>query len=105
MDESTNPAENFLPDFQPVVTHGTDTVQCLIRDKAVRATPEECVRQRVLHWLIHKKGWRKDCNSTPTNASVTKRRRLGGFSTTAACRKSPGPMSWKPSEKLEPAGG
>ena len=45
---------NFLPDFEPVVTHGTKaTVQCLIRDKAVRATPEERIRQRVLHWLIH----------------------------------------------------
>ena len=52
---------NFLPDFQPVVTHGTEaTVQCLIRDKAVRATPEERVRQRVLHWLVHDKGWSKD---------------------------------------------
>ena len=52
---------NFLPDFHPVVTHGTEaTVQCLIRDKAVRATPEERVRQRVLHWLVHDKGWAKD---------------------------------------------
>ena len=52
---------NFLPAFHPVVTHGTgDTIQCLIRDKAVRATPEERVRQRVLHWLIHHKGWSKD---------------------------------------------
>ena len=52
---------NFLPDFDPVVTHGTEaTVQCLIRDKAVRATPEERIRQRVLHWLIYDKGWSKD---------------------------------------------
>ena len=52
---------NFLPDFDPVVTHGTEaTVQCLIRDKAVRATPEERVRQRVLHWLVHNKGWSKE---------------------------------------------
>ena len=52
---------NFLPEFHPVVTHGAgDTIQCLIRDKAVRATPEERVRQRVLHWLIHDKGWRKE---------------------------------------------
>ena len=37
---------NFLPDFHPVVTHGTEaTVQCLIRDKAVRETPE-CYRRR-----------------------------------------------------------
>ena len=52
---------NFLPDFHPVVTHGADaTVQCLVRDKAVRATPEERVRQRVLHWLVHDQGWTKD---------------------------------------------
>ena len=52
---------NFLPDFDPVVTHGTEaTVQCLIRDKAVRATPEERIRQRVLHWLVHDKGWSKE---------------------------------------------
>ena len=53
--------ENFLPNVHPVVTHGAeDTCQCLVRDKAVRATPEERVRQRVLHWLIHEKGWPKD---------------------------------------------
>ena len=52
---------NFLPDFDPVVTHGTEaTVQCLIRDKSVRATPEERIRQRVLHWLVHDKGWSKE---------------------------------------------
>ena len=52
---------NFLPAFHPVVTHGAGaTVQCLVRDKAVRATPEERVRQRVLHWLVHDKGWAKD---------------------------------------------
>ena len=53
--------DNFLPDIHPVITHGgEDTCQCLVRDKAVRATPEERVRQRVLHWLIHEKGWTKD---------------------------------------------
>ena len=52
---------NFLPDIHPVVTHGAeDTCQCIVRDKAVRATPEERVRQRVLHWLVHEKGWPKD---------------------------------------------
>ena len=52
---------NFLPDIQPVVTHVTeDTCQCLVRDESVRATPEERVRQRVLHWLIHDKGGPKD---------------------------------------------
>ena len=53
--------DNFLPDIHPVITHGgEDTCQCLVRDKAVRATPEERVRQRILHWLIHEKGWTKD---------------------------------------------
>ncbi|MCY4284328.1 MAG: type I restriction enzyme HsdR N-terminal domain-containing protein [Thiotrichales bacterium] len=54
-------AENFLPDFHPIVTHEAEgTCQCLVRDKAVRVTPEERVRQRVLHWLVHEKGWPKD---------------------------------------------
>ena len=52
---------NFLPDFEPVFTHGTEApVQCLVRDKAVRATPEERVRQRVLHWLVHDNGWSRE---------------------------------------------
>jgi len=52
---------NFLPNFHPVVTHGSETtLQCLIRDKAVRNTPEERVRQRVLRWLLHDKGWAKE---------------------------------------------
>ena len=52
--------ENFLPDFQPTTTHGTEkTIQCLVRDKAIRVTPEERVRQRVLNWLM-RKGWRKE---------------------------------------------
>ena len=58
---AANMTENFLPDFQPVTTHGTEkTIQCLVRDKAIRVTPEECVRQRVLNWLMGEKGWRKD---------------------------------------------
>ncbi len=53
--------ENFLPDFQPATTHGKEkTIQCLVRDKAIRVTPEERVRQRVLNWLMGEKGWRKD---------------------------------------------
>ena len=53
-------SENFLPDFQPETTHGTEkTIRCLVRDKAIRVTPEERVRQRVLNWLM-RKGWRKD---------------------------------------------
>ena len=54
-------ASNFLLNFRPVVTHGSEaTLQCLIRDKAVRNTPEERVRQRVLHWLLHDKVWAKE---------------------------------------------
>ncbi len=52
--------ENFLPDFQPVTTHGTTkTIQCLVRDKAIRVTPEERVRQRVLNWLMQQ-GWTRE---------------------------------------------
>ena len=47
---------NFLPKFDPAVTHGPNTLQCEIRG-AVSATEEEKVRQRVLHWLIRDKEW------------------------------------------------
>ena len=50
--------DNFLPDYQPAATR--NTIRCLVRDKAVRITPEEKVRQRVLHWLMRDKGWKKD---------------------------------------------
>ena len=54
-------ARNFLPKYQPPTIGGTGgTLRCEVRDKAVRATPEEKVRQRVLHWLIHDRGWGKD---------------------------------------------
>lgn len=53
--------DNFLPNFTPPSTHGPNrTLQCEIRNKAVRATPEERVRQRILHWLIHDKKWPRD---------------------------------------------
>ena len=52
--------DTFLSDFHRVVTHGADdTVQCRTRDRAVRGTPEERVRPRVVDWRIHDKGWRK----------------------------------------------
>ena len=52
--------DNFLPKFKPRVTNdGRSTIPCLVRNKAVRATPEERVRQRVLHWLIEDVGWDK----------------------------------------------
>ena len=52
--------DNFLPEFKPRKTHGDNTLQCQIRNKAVPYTPEEKVRQRVLHWLICDKKWPKD---------------------------------------------
>lgn len=58
MDKSV--ADNFLPKFDPAVTHGPNkTLQCEIRG-AVSATEEEKVRQRVLHWLICDKKWPED---------------------------------------------
>lgn len=52
-------ADNFLK-FKPPVTHGhKDMLQCEIRG-TVRATPEERVRQSVLHWLIYDKNWHTD---------------------------------------------
>ena len=51
-------AENFLPDDKPAITGGM--LRCELRDKAVRATPEERVRQRVLRWLMRDRGWPKD---------------------------------------------
>ena len=53
--------DNFLPNFQPIVNQWpANTLHCLVRDRAVCATPEELVRQRVLHWLINNRGWAKD---------------------------------------------
>ncbi len=51
-------SNNFLPDFNLPITQGEFT--CLVRNKRVKATPEEQVRQRVLNWLIHDKGWNKE---------------------------------------------
>ena len=50
---------NFLPEYDsPQTQHaGRNKLNCLVRHKEVPATPEELVRQRVLHWLIHTKGW------------------------------------------------
>ena len=52
--------DDFLPEFKPRKTHVDNTLQCQIRNKAVPYTPEEEVRQRVLHWLICNKEWPKD---------------------------------------------
>lgn len=55
-------ASNFLPDFQVAETRAKprNKVRCLVRGKEVPATPEERVRQRVLHWLINEKAWNVD---------------------------------------------
>ncbi len=52
-------SENFLPAFQLAETPAKrrNKVRCQIRNYDVPATPEERVRQRVLHWLINTKGW------------------------------------------------
>ena len=66
-------ADNFLPEFQPAVTQGSKkTLQCLHRDRALPATPEELVRQRVLHWLMQSKRWHK------TNLKLEQSRKLVG---------------------------
>ena len=53
---------NFLPAFKSVETPTgkRNTLQCKKRDRAVPATPEEKVRQRILHWLMEVKKWPKD---------------------------------------------
>ena len=57
-------SDNFLPEFRLAETPAKprNKVQCQVRHYDVHATPEERVRQRVLHWLIHTKGWDPDNN-------------------------------------------
>ena len=51
--------ESFLPAYRPreTLTGRRNTLQCLKRARAVPATPEEIVRQRILHWLLQVKKW------------------------------------------------
>ena len=53
--------DNFLPEFQLAETQGAgrNKLRCQVRGYDVPATPEERVRQRVLHWLINTKSWEK----------------------------------------------
>ena len=52
---------NFLPDFHPVATHGSEAaVPCLVRENAVHTTPEERRRQRGPPRLVHDKWEAKD---------------------------------------------
>ena len=55
-------SENFLPKFRlaETQTNGRNEILCQVRGKVVRATPEERVRQRVLHWLTHSKEWKRE---------------------------------------------
>ena len=50
---------NFLPVYEQDETQAgrRNTLQCLKRGKAVSATPEERVRQRILSWLLNEKHW------------------------------------------------
>lgn len=50
---------NFLPSYRRRETQAgrRNTLQCLKRGRAVAATPEERVRQRILHWLLKVKKW------------------------------------------------
>src|SRR5579883_53060 len=51
--------ENFLPRFQAATTLDPSgkSVKCLRRNKDVILSPEERVRQRVLHWLLKVRQW------------------------------------------------
>lgn len=62
MEETVAQSENFLPEFRLAETQakGRNRVRCQVRDYDVPATPEERVRQRVLHWLINAKGWKHE---------------------------------------------
>ena len=52
-------SKNFLPEFHLAETpaRGRNKIRCQVRGHDVRATPEERIRQRVLHWLINSKKW------------------------------------------------
>lgn len=52
-------SKNFLPEFRLPKTwaRGRNKIWCQVRGYDVDATPEELVRQRVLHWLIKSKRW------------------------------------------------
>ena len=51
--------DNFLPAFRLAETMDAprNKLRCQVRGYEVPATPEERVRQRVLHWLINTKSW------------------------------------------------
>ena len=54
-------SKNFLPELAWPGSRQTTAKRglCQVRDYDVPATPEEQVRQRILHWLINTKGWER----------------------------------------------
>ena len=67
--------DNFLPEFQLAETQGAgrNKLRCQVRGYDVPATPEEQVRQRVLHWLINTKSWEKSASGAGAGVSVGER--------------------------------
>lgn len=66
-----------LPQFRPRIFYSRRGryLRCLVRDKLVRATPEEAVRQRILAWLIREKRLSKGQLKLEGNLSYANRRR------------------------------
>ena len=52
-------SENFLTKYSPDETQAGErnTLLCIKRGRAVTATPEERVRQRILKWLVNERNW------------------------------------------------
>ena len=66
-----------LPAFRPRVFYNPQGryLRCLVRDKLIRATPEETVRQRVLAWLTREKRLAKGQLKLEDNLSYANRSR------------------------------
>ena len=81
-----------LPTFRPRIFYSRQGryLRCLVRDKLVRATPEEAVRQRVLAWLIREKRLSKGQLKLEDNLSYANRRRgrpdIAVFDDSGKCR-------------------
>ena len=55
-----------IPNFTP--RREARRIRCIKRQKLVESTPEELVRQKVLHWLVH--GKEIDINNIKVESSV-----------------------------------
>ncbi len=86
------PGSMRLPTFRPRIFYSRQGryLRCLVRDKLVRATPEEAVRQRVLAWLIREKRLSKGQLKLEDNLSYANRRRgrpdIAVFDDSGKCR-------------------